>query len=118
MNPTYEEIISRAKSLGLPIAEYEFRATKKNPAPDPPFLIYFSSEKRTVIDEKNWIRNITGSIELYTDRKRDPELESLVEMKVLHDIDFEKATVPLQDENMYQAAYDFTVVQKLKRKEQ
>lgn len=41
MGVKYERIIERAVALGLPIAEYEFRATKKNPAPDPPFLIYF-----------------------------------------------------------------------------
>lgn len=117
MNTTYEQIISRAESLGLPIAEYEFKATKKNPAPDPPFLIYFSSERQSGTDEKNRIRTITGSLELYTDRKRDPKLETLIEENVLFDIEFQKATVPIQTENMYQAAYDFTVVQK-KRKEQ
>ena len=40
----YEQIIERLKGLGYPVAEYEFRDTKKNPAPNPPFIIYFSAD--------------------------------------------------------------------------
>lgn len=108
----YERIIERAAALGLPIAEYEFRDTKKSPAPDPPFVIYFCSEDQKGTDEKNRIRQINGSIELYTDRKPDHNLERRIEREVLFDIDFHKTTAPIQSENMYQTAYDFTVVQK------
>ena len=87
MGVKYERIIERAVALGLPVAEYEFRDTKKNPAPDPPFLIYFSSEDQTGTDTGNRIRKINGSIELYTDRKPDHDLESRIEREVLFDID-------------------------------
>ena len=108
----YEQIIERAGKIGLPIAEYEFRDTKKTPAPNPPFLIYFSSEDQDGPDEMNVIRNIQASIELYTDRKPDHDLERRIEDEVLFDIPFHKATAPIQSENMYQTAYDFNVVQK------
>lgn len=117
MGTKYERIIERAVALGLPITEYEFRDTKKNPAPDPPFLIYFCSEEQTGTDDGNRIRKINGSIELYTDRKPDHILESRIEREVLFDIDFRKTTAPIQSENMYQTAYDFSVVEKVKRKE-
>lgn len=115
MGVKYERIIERAVALGLPIAEYEFRDTKKSPAPAPPFLIYFCSEDQTGTDEKNMIRKINGSIELYTDRTPDHSLERRIEREVLFDIDFHKTTAPIQSENMYQTAYDFTVTQKIKR---
>lgn len=111
----YETIIERLKTLGLPVAEYEFRDTKQNPAPDPPFLIYFSEEDQTGDDMTNRrIRNIQASIELYTDRKPDHSMEKRIETEVLFDIDFHKTTAPIQSENMYQTAYDFNVVQKIR----
>ena len=109
---TYERIIERLKALGYPVAEYEFRDSKKHPAPNPPFLIYFCSEDQTGTDEKNRTRVIQGSIELYTDRSPDHDLEKRIENEVLFDITFHKTTAPIQSENMYQAAYDFNVVQK------
>ena len=118
MGVKYERIIERAVALGLPISEYEFRDTKKNPAPDPPFLIYFCSEDQIGTDTQTKIRRINGSIELYTDRKRDHRLEERIENEVLFDIDFHKETVLIQSENMYQAAYDFTIVQKSKNRKE
>ena len=115
MNVRYEQIIERAGKIGLPIAEYEFRDTKKDPAPAPPFLIYFSSEDQEGPDELNTIQRIAASIELYTDRKPDHDLEKRIEREVLFDIPFHKTTAPIQSENMFQTAYDFNVVQKIKQ---
>lgn len=114
MGVKYERIVERAIALGLPISEYEFRDTKKDPAPDPPFLIYFCSDDKTGTGTPTEIRRINGSIELYTDRKRNLKLEKRIEKEVLFDIDFHKETVLIRSENMYQAAYDFEIVQKLK----
>lgn len=118
MGVKYEMIIERLEALGYPVAEYEFRDTKKNPVPDPPYLIYFCSEDQSGTDAENMIRKINGSIELYTDRKPDHGLERRLEREVLFDIGFRKATVPIQSENMYQTAYDFTVVQKIKNRKE
>lgn len=111
----YEQIVERAQAFGLPVAEYEFRDTKKNPAPEPPFLIYFCSEDQETTDAPGVkIRRINGSIELYTDRTPDHVLERRIERDILFDVDFHKTTAPIQSENMYQTAYDFTVTQKVK----
>lgn len=113
MGVKYEQIIERAKAIGLPIAEYEFRDTKQNPAPDPPFMIYFSSEDQDGPDGINKIRRIAASIELYTERKPDHDTEKRIESEVLFDVPFHKSTAPIQSENMFQTAYDFNVVQKV-----
>ena len=74
---TFEEIIKRAEGLGLPIARNQFTATNKKPVPDPPFLVYLSAERQRGDDTKNRIREIEGSLELYTERKADPDLEKV-----------------------------------------
>ena len=76
---TFEEIIKRAEGLGLPIARNQFTATNKKPVPDPPFLVYLSAERQRGDDTKNRIREIEGSLELYTERKADPDLEKQIE---------------------------------------
>lgn len=109
---TFEEIIERASAFGLPIAKNEFRKTAKNPIPDPPYLVYLVSENQRGDDTKNRIREIDGSIELYTDRVPDAELEAKIEENVLFDVGFEKYQAAIASENMVQTAYEFKIIQK------
>lgn len=113
--PTLETIIERAAGIGLPVAFVEFKDTKQNPAPEPPFLIYLYTEKQRGSDDRNRIREISASLELYTDRVQDPELEARIENEVLFDVDFTKFPLPIHEENMFQSAYDFTIIQKIRR---
>ena len=109
---TFEEIIKRAEGLGLPIARNQFTATNKKPVPDPPFLVYISAERQRGDDTKNRIREIEGSLELYTERKADLDLEKQIEEKVLFDVEFRKYQAQIQQEDTTQTAYDFTITQK------
>lgn len=109
---TFEEIIKRATSLGLPITKNEFRKTAKKPVPDPPYLIYLLNEEQRGDDKRNRIREINGSIELYTDRVPDETLEHQIENEVLFDIEFSKEQALISSENMVQTAYDFKIIQK------
>ena len=111
--PTLETIISRAEAQGIPIAHNEFVATKQKPVPAPPFICWLSSEKRRGSDEKNRIKEVSGSLELYTDRKEDPELEEKIETEVLFDIPFQKYQAMIREENMVQTAYDFVTTEKI-----
>ena len=99
---TYEDIIERVKALGIPTAEYEFTDTKQNPAPAGP-------------DGFARIRDVTATVELYTDRERDPELESKVEA-CFHDIDYTKTPAKISEENMFYVSYEFELKQKIKQK--
>lgn len=110
---TFEEVLQRAATLGLPIAHNEFVVTKATPAPDLPFLCWLSEESQRGSDDRNRIREISGSIELYTDRKPDEAIEKKIESLVLYDVAFTKNQVLIQNENMVQTAYDFQIVQKL-----
>ena len=109
---TFEEIIKRAEGLGLPIARNQFTATNKKPVPDPPFLVYLSTERQRGDDTKNRIREIEGSLELYTERKADPDLEKQIEEKVLFDVEFRKYQAQIPQEDTTQTAYDFAITQK------
>lgn len=110
--PTFEEILERAKSLGLPMAEYQFEKTSRSSVPDPPFLIYMSEEEQYGSDFKAFLRRIDGTLELYTDRKPDPDLEKRVEEEALYDIDCTKAQIKINSENMVQTTYEFEIIQK------
>lgn len=113
--PRFEEIIKRAEGLGLPIAHNEFADTKKNPAPPPPFLCWLSDERTSGPDNKIRIRTVDGALELYTDRRDDPELEKRIEEKVFFDTEYEKQQGLIRSENMVQTAYMFSVVEKIRR---
>ena len=110
---TLNTIIERVKALNIPIAHNEFVATKQNPAPQPPFICWLSSEKQRGSDEKNRIKEINGSLELYTDRVADPLKEALIETKILYDIPFQKSQALIREENMVQTAYDFVTTEKI-----
>ena len=109
---TFEEIIKRAEGLGLPIARNQFTATNKKPEPDPPFLVYLSTERQRGDDTKNRIREIDGSLELYTEKRADPALEKRIEDEVLFDVEFRKFQAQIPNEDTIQTAYDFTITQK------
>lgn len=111
----FDEIIKRAEGLGLPIARNEFTDTKKNPAPDPPFIVWLSDERTSGPDNTIRIRTVDGALELYTDRRDNPDLEKRIEEKVFFDTEYEKQQGLIKSENMVQTAYMFTVVEKIRR---
>lgn len=110
--PTIEEIITRATAIGLPITKNAWKKTAKKPVPDPPYIVYLVSENQRGNDKKNTIREIDGSLELYTDRTPDESLERQIEEEVLFDLPFEKYQADITSENMVQTAYEFNITQK------
>ena len=97
--PTIEEIIKRATAIGLPITKNAWKKTAKNPVPDPPYIVYLVSENQRGDDNKNRIREIDGSLELYTDRTPDGSLEERIEEEVLFDLLFSKYQAEITSEN-------------------
>lgn len=71
-----------------------------------------SSRRQRGDDTKNRIREIEGSLELYTGRKADQDLEKQIEEKVLFDVEFRKYQAQIPQEDTTQTAYDFTITQK------
>lgn len=113
---TIEEIIKRATAIGLPITKNAWKKTAKKPLPDPPYIVYLVSENQRGDDDKNRIREINGSIELYTDRTPDESLEGRIEEEVLFDLPFSKYQAEIASENVVQTAYEFNITQKKGRK--
>lgn len=109
---TFEEVIKRAEGLGLPIAHNQFIPTNKKLVPDPPFIVWLSTEQQRGDDTRNRIRQIEGSLELYTEKREDPKIEKRIEEEVLFDVEFRKYQAPIQNEDTVQTAYDFTITQK------
>lgn len=109
---TIEKIITRATAIGLPITENAWKKTAKKPVPDPPYIVYLVNESQRGNDKKNTIREIDGSLELYTDRTPDESLERQIEEEVLFDLPFEKYQADITSENMVQTAYEFNITQK------
>lgn len=114
--PTIEEIIKRATAIGLPITKNAWKKTAKKQIPDPPYIVYQVSEDHRGDDNKNRIRKIEGSLELYTDRTPDESLEGRIEEEVLSDLPFSKHQAEITSENMVQTAYEFNITQKKGRK--
>lgn len=109
---TFEKILERAEGLKIPIAHNEFLKTNKTQLPDPPFMVWLSSERQRGDDKKNRVREIEGSLEIYTEKKADPTLEKKIEEEVLFDVEFRKYQATISSENTVQTAYDFTIIQK------
>lgn len=114
--PTFKTIMGRLEGIGIPVAHNQFVDTKQNPAPEPPFICWLSSERQYGSDHRNEIREVRTSIELYTDRKEDTELEGKIERDVLHDVEFQKYQALIEDENMMQTAYEFNLIEKTERR--
>lgn len=112
------EIISRAEALGLPIAENEFKKTKENPLPYPPYIIWYEDESLN-ISANNVVllkkRNMV--LELYTDKIVDKSLEKKLEQKVFYDIGHKKYQAPVEGEDLVQTAYNFVVTEKVPKAE-
>lgn len=76
---TYKDIASMIDAIGLPFAYDHFDADPQNPAPDPPFIVfYYPGSDDLAADNTNYQRIRPLTVELYTDNK-DFSLEETVE---------------------------------------
>lgn len=116
----FNTIVDRLKSLGLPVAKDSFEETKETPLPDLPYAIYsiLQKDRKGSDDGAVSVDTIQVSIELYTDKADDISLiESNIEDKVLNDIEFSKISGAIENEEIIQTVYEFTIYEKVKGKE-
>lgn len=116
--PTFDDLVARATALGYPIAENEFVVTKQNPPPTLPFICYQRIERYTGTDQTIRIKTTDGSFEFYTDRRPSEEDKAKIakfEAAVLYDVEYTKSQNFIRDENMTQTAFDFSIVEKIRR---
>lgn len=112
-----ETIINRAKALGLPLAKDAFRETKENPLPEPPYLVYIvPQENGRGGDDIILVKEILASLELYTDKTADGSIEKLIEEQVFYDLEYQKFQTTIENEDMVQTAYEFTIYEKVRKR--
>lgn len=118
MNVTAEELIVRAKKIGLPITKNAFTGTLESPVPDLPYMIYLIPHTSGHgADKKNNLVVVDWHLELYTaeDDEAAEVIRTKIETKVLHDMKYEKYIAYIDDEECFQTAYEVNgILQKMK----
>lgn len=108
MKTELEEIYSRLKTLGIPVAYIKFTKPQK-----PPFAVYY--ESGTDIrgaDGLNLYRDTSVTVELYT-RSKSPALERGIEA-AFADIPLDKsADIFIPAEELMKIEYTFNTVEKI-----
>lgn len=103
-----DEIYSKLKTIGIPVAYLKFTKPQKLP-----FMVYFEAGGDVEgADNFNLYRRKTIKIEIYT-AKKDVPLERKVE-DLFHDTELDKdVDTYLPDEEMFMTAYSFETIQKI-----
>nr|DAW85603.1 MAG TPA: hypothetical protein [Bacteriophage sp.] len=109
-----DTIIQRIRNTGLPYTEIEFQGTIETPFPQLPYIVYIKPliEEDKSDDGAVYIRRVKMAIELYTDRTPEEVLEKKIEEEVLKDIEYKKYQTKIENEDITQTAYEFSIIEK------
>ena len=101
------EVYTRLKTLNKPLAYLAFKS-----AQSPPYIVYYESGANFHgSDDKNYIKDMTVVIELYSESK-DMALERQIE-SLFSDVEISKSEdVWIEDENLLMIAYEFKTINK------
>jgi hypothetical protein len=107
-----DTILERLAAFGVPFALFEFQDSAKNPAPEPPFIVWLKTVTARGPDcGPAMLEQVEVAIELYT-AFPDSGLESRLEGEILAGVEFKKFQTGIESENLIQTAYEFTILQK------
>ncbi len=111
VNLQQSELAQALESTTIPVAYREFKDTKKNPAPLPPFITYqFAYGSDFVADNQNYVDIENFQIELYTSKK-DPGTEKLVQDKLKElRLPYSKVEFFLESEELIQVIYEVQLI--------
>lgn len=101
------EVYTRLGTLNKPVAYLAFKS-----AHNPPYIVYYENGANFHgSDEKNYIKDMTVVIELYSESK-DMALERQIE-DLFSDVELNKSEdIWIEDENLLMIAYEFTTINK------
>lgn len=103
---THNELFAELKTLGLPVAYYEF----DEPVTPPYIAFYFSSSNDLMADNQNYAEISEYRIELYTDKK-DLATEKLVQDKLKElKLPYSKLEEKIEEEKLYQVIYTIQII--------
>lgn len=103
---TQIELYNALYSTNVPVSYLKFEDEPENPAPDPPFIVYyFENSENFGADNKVFNKINNFAIELYT-VKKDFQKELLIE-KVFDDNDifWDKLETYIESEQLYEVRY-------------
>ncbi len=103
---TYVDLVLEIRSLGLPCDLDSF----DRPPPVPYTVITYSHNVDLIADNINYLDVANYRLELYTEEKHPPT-EKMIENKLRElRLPFRKTGVKIEEENLYQIAYEFQLV--------
>jgi hypothetical protein len=104
----FKQLLERT---GYPVAYFQFKATESTPAPDPPFIVYYTPSTDNFKADNISYLNITNiTVELYTNYKdlaTEQKLESLFKANGLA---WDADEVFIESEQLFQRIYDIGVI--------
>lgn len=104
---------ARVATVGIPYTENEFKDTKNNPNPNPPYICFLWHEEDAGPDfHPKMLVDVEGVLELYVHfdssvEGRDTSLEERIEEVVLYDMPCIKEVATISEENLAQISYEF-----------
>ena len=104
---TLIDVYTRLQTLDVPVTYMAFKS-----AQSPPYIVYYESGANFHgSDEKNYIKDMTVVIELYSESK-DMALEKQIE-SLYSDVELNKSEdVWIEDEQLIMTRYEFTTINK------
>ena len=103
---TVDELIQRAKAFGLPITKNQFEGTVDDPVPPLPYLVYLIPHEIGMgADYKNNLKTQDFELELYTEEDGE-ELSQKIEEEIFPDVEYEKYSAYIREEECFQTAYE------------
>lgn len=105
---TFKEIANMIESIGLPYAYYQF---EEGSGQQCPFLVfYYPYNNDFKADNKNYVKVVNLTIELYSDEK-DFSNEAAVETVLdANDMTYTKEEMYIDSEKMYETVYNMEVI--------
>lgn len=104
---TLIDVYTRLGTLNIPLAYLAFKS-----AQNPPYIAYYESGSNFHgSDDKNYIKDMTVVIELYSETK-DMALEKQIE-DLFSDVELNKSEdIWIDDEQLIMVTYEFTAINK------
>jgi hypothetical protein len=101
------EVYTRLKTIGLPIAYYQWVVTPNNLMPSLPYLIYKSSDNQNIVsDNKVHATWNYYDIEYYFEKKNTATEKVITDVLETIDIDYtETPEIYIESEQMYMKTY-------------
>lgn len=104
---TLIDVYTRLGTLNIPLAYLAFKS-----AQNPPYIVYYESGSNFHgSDEKNYIKDMNVTIELYCENK-NTQIEKSIE-NLFSDVELSKSEdVWIEDEQLIMVTYEFTTIYK------